>query len=223
MSQDLQDLLQTAVKSTNRGRARSVEARPIRTRWAKAGYSRSPSPGMVSAERLPTPAGSATPHCPKPDRPCPVRVFGAHEIHPDDDVDWTRASDWETERQLRWERNEMCKALLLNKQSVQFRSSGNSLWPFVNSGDCCLFEPVDPRFLIVGDVVFCKVQRGDRQYYYANKILRIQSYQLTPAESARVAGRPRRPRGGQSRRLVWRTAVGIRSTISASAGCFKSH
>ena len=134
-------------------------------------------------------------------RKCPIRVFEAHEIQDDE---WAQDDDRDKEQQLRWERNEVCRALLQDKKSVQFRSSGNSLWPFVQSGDCCLFKPVDPRFLIVGDVVFCKVQRGDRQYYYAHKILRIQSYQLTSAESACFDGHTHRRVfliGNQSGRL----------------------
>ena len=76
----------------------------------------------------------------------------------------------------------MCKALLLNKQSVKFRSSGNSLWPRVWSGDCCMYEPIeDHNRLAVGDIVFCQVQEGDR--YFAHKILRIGEYQLSEAES----------------------------------------
>ena len=134
-------------------------------------------------------------------RKCPIRVFEAHEIQDDE---WAQDDDRDKEQQLRWERNEVCRALLQDKKSVQFRSSGNSLWPFVQSGDCCMFKPVDPRFLIVGDVVFCKVQRGDRQYYYAHKILRIQSYQLTSAESACFDGHTHRRVfliGNQSGRL----------------------
>ena len=47
-----------------------------------------------------------------------------------------------------------------------------------------MYEPIrDHSTLEIGDIVFCQVQDGDR--YYAHKILRIEQYELTSAESAR--------------------------------------
>ena len=44
-----------------------------------------------------------------------------------------------------------------------------------------MYEPVeDYSALVVGDIVFCQVQDGDR--YFAHKIMRIGQYQLKPAE-----------------------------------------
>ena len=142
----------------------------------------------------PTPAGSAPPHCPPPDRDCPHRIFDAHEIHPDDDNDWTisRANGgWNKEWQLRWDRNVMIKAMLKQGRSVQYKSSGNSLWPWVHSGDCCIFEPAfDCATLIAKhDVVFCEVQPGNR--FFAHIILRIE-YEDTSSSSAASAQTPRR-------------------------------
>jgi len=86
-------------------------------------------------------------------------------VHPEDEKDWTLDADWETELSRRNVRNSMCKDMLLAGRSVQFRSSGNSLHPFVRSGDVTMWEPVkDHSLLEVGDVVFCVVQPGDRFY-----------------------------------------------------------
>ena len=66
----------------------------------------------------------------------------------------------------------MMKQELEKGRAVQYRSSGWSLFPKVWSGDCCLFEPVvNCNNLVLGDIVFCKVQPGDR--YYSHKILDI--------------------------------------------------
>ena len=66
---------------------------------------------------------------------------------------------------MRLTRNHMMKDLLLSGRSVQYRGSGNSLAPLVRSGDVTMWDPVrDPSTLVVGDVVFCLVQPGDRFY-----------------------------------------------------------
>ena len=86
-------------------------------------------------------------------------------MHPEDEEDWTLDADWETELSRRDVRNSMCKDVLLAGRSVRFRSSGNSLHPFVPSSDVTMWEPVtDHSLLEVGDVVFCVVQPGDRFY-----------------------------------------------------------
>ena len=88
-------------------------------------------------------------------------VFMAHEIHPADEVDWTRDPDWDKELQLREIRNSMVRDLLLMGRAVQFRSSGNSLVPIVHSNDVTMWEPVVARAeyaaIDVGDIVFCQV------------------------------------------------------------------
>ena len=86
---------------------------------------------------------------------------------------------------MRRTRNVMMKAQLQKGTSVQYRSSGWSLWPTVHTDDCCLFEPVlDPGLLREGDIVFCQVQPGDR--YFAHKILKIEWFKA--AASATPAG-----------------------------------
>ena len=58
---------------------------------------------------------------------------------------------------------------------VQFKSSGNSLWPLVHSGDICWFTPNIPGCEIkVGDIVFCHVQPKDR--YYCHLVWKASTY-----------------------------------------------
>ena len=100
-------------------------------------------------------------------------LFKAHEIHPADDVDWTIPDDpdnWDEEMRLRNERNDKIKKQLQKGNTVQYTSSGNSLWPHVKSGDCCLYEPVKYESdLELYDIVFCEVQPYNR--FFAHKIL----------------------------------------------------
>ena len=63
--------------------------------------------------------------------------------------------------------------MLKSGRSAQFRSSGNSLWPMVKSGDVAIYEPVvDHSLLTVGEVVFCRVQTSNR--FYAHMIHKIE-------------------------------------------------
>ena len=95
----------------------------------------------------------------------PPLVFQAHEIHPSSEVDWTLGSDWETEQHLREVRNSLVRDMLASGRSVQYRSTGNSLYPMVRPNDVTMWEQVtDCSILVVGDVVFCAVQPGDRFY-----------------------------------------------------------
>ena len=58
------------------------------------------------------------------------------------------------------------------------------MWPYVHSGDCCLFEPVyDCSMLREGwDVVFCLVQPSKK--YYAHLVHTIETEQDDSAGSA---------------------------------------
>ena len=57
----------------------------------------------------------------------------------------------------------MIKLQLLRDNSVQFVYGGKSSHPVVNSGDGCVVVPVDDHHeLIVGDIVFCEVQLGNK-------------------------------------------------------------
>ena len=80
---------------------------------------------------------------------------------------------WGDEQQRRWHRNSMCKKQLQEGTHVQYKSGGNSLYPFVHANDSCLFEPVvNPDELKVNDIVFCEVQPGDR--FFAHLIHKIE-------------------------------------------------
>ena len=83
----------------------------------------------------------------------------------------------------------MMKHMLQNGQSVQYRSSGNSLRPLVCSGDCCILQPVwNPALLVQYDVVFCEVQPGNR--FFTHYILKIEWE--TAAASSAATGEPKR-------------------------------
>ena len=90
-------------------------------------------------------------------------------MHPAQEKDWTlHPGDKEAEEEARAVRNAMIKALLTSNRSVQYRSSGNSLAPFVYSGDVTMWEPVtDHSTLVVGDIVWCLVQPTQRYYGHA--------------------------------------------------------
>ena len=99
--------------------------------------------------------------------------------------DWTRVqgsgSDnekWELELKLRERRDGLLREKLTAGFSVFYKSSGNSMWPLVHSGDACTFHPIqavtrgEGQFPIfkgrseigVGDIVFCQVQPSLRYY-----------------------------------------------------------
>ena len=134
----------------------------------------------------------------KPQRPVPIAadlVFPTpHEAVPTFDVDWTRGGpsgksvdQWEEELRLRDLRNRLLAEHLLMGRIVHYESSGNSMWPLVQSGDACTFHPVRavtaadgmhafPKAeskIEVGDIVFCIVQ--PRGAYYAHIVLRIET------------------------------------------------
>ena len=98
-------------------------------------------------------------------------VYGDHEVRPEDDFDQTLGHDWLTELDRREERNVELKRMLLEGYTVAYRSSGNSLLPLVASGDRCNYTPVTSETqVLVNDVVFCEVQKGDR--FYAHIVAR---------------------------------------------------
>ena len=95
-------------------------------------------------------------------------LFEAHEVHPEDETDWTQNADLGDEMKLRLVRNAMIKEMLVGGRTVQYRSTGDSLKPRVRSNDVTMWEPVtDHSTLVVGDIVFCAVQEGDRFYGHA--------------------------------------------------------
>ena len=107
--------------------------------------------------------------------------------------DWTlvpgAAHDAEAfmkELRLRAERNRLLKDHLLAGMSVWFKSSGDSMWPLVRSGDAILLHPIkavtadagqeglvkEASEIGVGDIVFCELQRS--QMFLTHIVLQVQ-------------------------------------------------
>ena len=105
-------------------------------------------------------------------------VLQGHETSPDDaklDVDWTLSDNLPQEERLRLLRNEMIKENLLEGRNAQYRSSGNSLVPFVKPNDRCTYAPVTREEDVqLKDIVFCQVQ--PRNYFYAHLVTRKERY-----------------------------------------------
>ena len=120
----------------------------------------------------------------KPDRDPPLVLEGPHDATQPFHEDWTKVpgsnkdpAAWQEELKLRDVRNSMIKRALLAGRTVFYPSTGNSMWPMVQSNDFCLFHPIqavtaeDESTIVkpespiaVGDVVFCQV-RPTGQYY----------------------------------------------------------
>ena len=112
---------------------------------------------------------SVMPFPDRPTRPVPSVLFATrHQVWADPigGLDWTLNEDWDKEFKLRWFRNVQIKEQLQRGEHVCYRSSGNSMWPTVKSGDLCEFAPFPPaasaEHIKVGDIVFCEVQPGNR-------------------------------------------------------------
>ena len=122
----------------------------------------------------------------KPTRLPDLILQSPHEAAPSFHEDWTRVEGsvldpvkWEQELRLRDSRNRLIHQYLGDGRSVFYKSSGDSMWPLVQSDDACTFHPIqavtamDGRHAVhkeasrigVGDIVFCQVQRS--QQYYA--------------------------------------------------------
>ena len=109
----------------------------------------------------------------------PWRMIVAHTVNEDSDSDIEDDPDQGVEWRYRLQRNEAMKRHLQEGIAVQYRQTGDSLYPDVHTRDSCLFEPVfDCGNLKKYDIVFC--QTCPDMYYYAHKIVGIHS-----AESAR--------------------------------------
>ena len=120
-----------------------------------------------------------------PTRRVPVILEGPHEAAPSFHEDWTivPGSSWDAEKReqelrLRDARNRLIREYLTEGRAVFYRSSGDSMWPLVQSDDAITLHPIqavtardgihaiqkEASEIGVGDVVFCIVQHS-RQYY----------------------------------------------------------
>ena len=93
---------------------------------------------------------------------------------------------WEKEQRNRHKRDYLIRGAFIKGKSVFYKSSGNSMWPLVQSDDGCTFHPIqavtakrgvhsirkEASEIGVGDIVFCQVQRS--QEYYAHIVLDVQ-------------------------------------------------
>ena len=76
----------------------------------------------------------------------------------------------------------MMRQYFIDGGYVRYKSSGNSMWPLVQSGDLCTFHPVqavtaqkEASEIGVGDIVFCQVRTGrGSQLFYAHIVLSIE-------------------------------------------------
>ena len=123
---------------------------------------------------------------PKPTRMVPLVLSSPHEASQSLHKDWTLVhNSWkdpkarEREYRLRDDRNHMIWEKLEQGGPAFYPSSGNSMWPMVQSNDHCLFHPIqvvrmgpksphiidkEESTIQVGDVVFCRV-RPTSQFY----------------------------------------------------------
>ena len=122
---------------------------------------------------------------PKPDRYPWFVLESLHDPLPDFDEDWTLCpQDYGRELGLRQVRNQMIKEALLNGRKCFYRSSGNSLAPWVRSGNGCCYHPVTNADEVnENDIVFCEVQ--PRGYFYAHKILSMSWYDASESDSGK--------------------------------------
>ncbi len=93
---------------------------------------------------------------------------------------------WELELRRRDSRNRLIHQYLVDGRTVFYKSSGNSMWPLVQSNDACTFHPIqavtamegshavrkEASEIGVGEIVFCQVQRS--QQYHAHIVLSIE-------------------------------------------------
>ena len=123
----------------------------------------------------------------------PLVLTSPHEAAPEFHEDLTivpgAARDpelFEKELRLRAQRNRLIHENLVAGSAVWYKSSGNSMWPLVQSGDAVTLHPIqavtaddgvqaipkEASEIGVGDIVFCQVQRSNQ--YYTHIVLMVQ-------------------------------------------------
>ena len=128
----------------------------------------------------------------KPTRLPDLMLQSPREAAPSFHEDWTRVPGssrdpelWEKELRLRDSRHRLIREYLVDGRSVFYKSSGNSMWPLVQSDDAITLHPIqavtaddgmpfqkEASEIGVGDIVFCQVQRS--QQYYAHIVLEVE-------------------------------------------------
>ena len=128
----------------------------------------------------------------KPRRLPDLVLEGPHEAPIEYHEDWTRVPGsghdpelWERELRLRDSRNRLIRDNLTGGRSAFYKSSGDSMWPLVQSNDACTIHPIqavtanggkysiqkEASEIDVGDIVFCRVQ--PKNLFYAHVVLEV--------------------------------------------------
>ena len=138
---------------------------------------RDPIPAMPPADacRPGKPLGDLTEDIPaKPTRIPFVLLSHPSEAPAEYHRDWTCHEDWDTEQMLRDQRNNWIREQLKRGETVWYKSSGNSLWPLIQSGDAITISPIaQGEGIQVGDIVAADVSRGPNLYFYVHMVLEI--------------------------------------------------
>ena len=124
---------------------------------------------------------------------CPPDVVleTPYDADPQYHQDWTivkgsnyNPKAWAREKQLRDQRDILIRESLTEGKSVFYKSSGNSMWPLVQSNDAIWLHPIqavtakdasihkEASEIDVGDIVFCQVQPSG--LFYAHIVHAIQ-------------------------------------------------
>ena len=154
----------------------------------------------------------------RPTRLPDLVLSSQHEATPRFHVDWTQCpEDWEKELRLRDSRNRLIRENFDAGKSVFYTSSGNSMWPLIQSGGAILLHPIravtakdgvhamqkDESTVQVGGVVFCQFQRSN--CYYAHLVLQIEEDWVRREKSI-----------GSERSAATRTGIAFGSTSTAT-------
>jgi len=160
----------------------------------------------------------------------PRAVGRPHEAAPSFHHDWTivagsKSDPLKLELELRRRNttNKLIREFLVEGRSVLYRSSGNSMWPLVQSDDACLFDPIQAvtakdgihsfqkkaSEICVGDIVFCQVQRS--QQYYAHIVLGVEqsNYHTWPEPMHRIGNIQRHINGWCLREHIFGILVDV--------------
>ena len=122
----------------------------------------------------------------------PFVLSSPEEAPPKYHEDWTLvdgaahdAEAFQKELNLRAERNRLLKDHLLAGMTTWFKSSGDSMWPLVRSGDAILLHPIkavtadggqaglekEESDIGVGDIVFCELHGG--KFFLTHIVLKV--------------------------------------------------
>ena len=164
----------------------------------------------------------------KPTRLPNLILQDSHEAAPPFHEDWTvvegsrhDAEKYAQELRLRDQRNRLIREFLQDGRSAFYKSSGDSMWPLVQSNDGITLHPIqavtdmDDRHAVhkeaseigVGDIVFCQVQTS--QQYYAHIVLSTQDDLHAKETKYWIGNLQQRPNGWCYREHIYGILVGV--------------